>query len=289
MRLVSFTHQGRTSWGAVEGDGIVDLGKRLPEFPRLLDLLRAEAQHRLPAAAKEPPDLALSGVTLLPPVIGGEKILCVGVNYANRNEEYRDGSELPKYPSLFYRAPDSLVGHGMPLVRPKVSEQLDYEGEIVLVIGRRAKHVPRERALDYVAGLSLANEGTVRDWVRHGKFNATQGKNFDRSGSLGPWMVTRETLDLDAPRRLVTRVNGETRQDDTTANMIFGFTYLISYISTFMTLKPGDLILSGTPTGAGARFDPPKWLKPGDVVEVEAEGIGLLRNGVVDEGAPGSA
>jgi 5-carboxymethyl-2-hydroxymuconate isomerase len=220
MRLVSFTHQGRTSWGIVDGDGVIDLSRRLPEFPHLLDVLRADALGRL-AAVNAKPDLSLSDVTLLPPVTGGEKILCVGVNYANRNEEYRDGSELPKYPSLFYRAPDSLVGHHTPLVRPRVSEQLDYEGEVVLAIGRRSKNVPRERALDHVAGLSIANEGTIRDWVRHGKFNATQGKNFDRSGSLGPWMMTRDALDLTAPRKLKTRVNGETRQDDTTANMIF--------------------------------------------------------------------
>ena len=288
MRLASFVRAGRASWGAVTGDGIVDLAKRAPDFPRLLDALHADALHGLAAAAKAAPDFALAEATLLPPVIG-EKILCVGVNYANRNEEYRDGSELPKYPSLFYRAPDSLVGHGTPIVRPRVSEQLDYEGEVVLVIGKKCRHVPRERALDYLAGLTIANEGTIRDWLRHGKFNATQGKNFDHSGSLGPWMVTRDAIDLKAPRRLMTRVNAELRQDDSTANMIFDFGYLVSYITSFMTLKPGDLILTGTPTGAGARFDPPRWLKAGDVVEVEVEGIGTLRNGVVDEGAPGAA
>jgi 2-keto-4-pentenoate hydratase/2-oxohepta-3-ene-1,7-dioic acid hydratase in catechol pathway len=281
--LVSFVRGGRAGYGAVVGDGVVDLAQRHLELPRLVDVLHADALSRLAADARAAPDFALANVTLLPPVVGGEKILCVGVNYANRNEEYRDGSERPKYPSLFYRAPDSLVGHSTPIVRPRVSEQLDYEGEIVLVIGKKARHVPRERALDHVAGLTIANEGTVRDWLRHGKFNATQGKNFDRSGSLGPWMVTRDAIDLSAPRRLQTRVNGELRQDDTTANLIFDFSYLIAYVSSFMTLKPGDLILTGTPTGAGARFDPPRWLRPGDVVEVEVEGIGTLRNGVVDE------
>jgi 2-keto-4-pentenoate hydratase/2-oxohepta-3-ene-1,7-dioic acid hydratase in catechol pathway len=283
MRLVSFIRTGRASWGAVDGDGIVDFGKRHADLPRLVDALQAGVLAGL--ESKPAPDYALSAVTLLPPVVGGEKILCVGVNYANRNAEYRDGSELPQYPSLFYRAPDSIVGAGTPIERPRASKQLDYEGEIVLVIGKKAKAVPRERALDVIAGLSVANEGTIRDWVRHGKFNATQGKNFDRSGSVGPWLVTRDTLDLAAARRLTTRVNGEVRQDDTTENMIFDFSYLISYITTFMTLKPGDMILTGTPTGAGARFDPPRWLVPGDVVEVEVEGLGTLRNGVIDEPA----
>jgi 2-keto-4-pentenoate hydratase/2-oxohepta-3-ene-1,7-dioic acid hydratase in catechol pathway len=285
VRLASFIHAGRESYGAVVGDEIIDLAARFADLPRLIDALQADALMRLASAADARPDCALKDVALLPPVIGGEKILCVGVNYANRNAEYRDGSELPQYPSLFYRAPDSLVGHEAPIVRPRVSKELDYEGEIVLVIGRKGKNVPRERALDYVAGLTIANEGTIRDWVRHGKFNATQGKNFDRSGSFGPWMVTRDALDLAAPRRLTTRVNGEVRQDDTTANMIFDFRYLISYVTSFMTLKPGDLILTGTPTGAGARFDPPRWLAPGDVVEVEIEGIGTLRNKVIDEEA----
>jgi 2-keto-4-pentenoate hydratase/2-oxohepta-3-ene-1,7-dioic acid hydratase in catechol pathway len=181
------------------------------------------------------------------------------------------------------RAPGSLTGHGQPIVCPKISVQFDYEGEIALVIGREGRHIPREQALQHVAGLTLCNEGSVRDWLRHGKFNVTQGKNFDASGSIGPWMVTADSLDLSAPFHLMTRVNGETRQDDTTANMIFSFTDLIAYISTFTTLKPGDIIVTGTPTGAGARFDPPRWLVPGDVVEIEVPEIGVLRNTVVAE------
>jgi 2-keto-4-pentenoate hydratase/2-oxohepta-3-ene-1,7-dioic acid hydratase in catechol pathway len=207
----------------------------------------------------------------------------VGVNYANRNEEYRDASPLPEYPSLFVRFPDSLVGHGQPLVRPKVSVQLDYEGEIVLVIGREGRHIPRERAFEMIAGLTLANEGTVRDWLRHGKFNVTQGKNFDRTGSIGPWIVPASEIDLSSPLQLTTTVNGEVRQCDSTANMIFDFSKLIAYVTTLTTLQPGDLILTGTPTGAGARFDPPRWLSPGDIVEVTVPQIGTLRNGVVDE------
>src|SRR6185436_8733392 len=160
------------------------------------------------------------------------------------------------------------------------SEQLDYEGEIVLVIGRGGRRIARAEALGHVAGLTLANEGTVRDWVRHGKFNVTQGKNFDASGSMGPWLVSAAEIDFDRPLHLTTRVNGEVRQDDTTASMMFDFAALIEYISTFTTLTAGDLILTGTPTGAGARFDPPRWLKPGDVVEVSVAEIGTLSNRV---------
>jgi 2-keto-4-pentenoate hydratase/2-oxohepta-3-ene-1,7-dioic acid hydratase in catechol pathway len=168
-------------------------------------------------------------------------------------------------------------------VRPKVSAQFDYEGEIAIVIGQGGRHIPRERALDHVAGLTLCNEGSVRDWVRHGKFNVTQGKNFDRSGSLGPWLVTADECDPAAELHLTTRVNGEMRQDDTTASMIFSFADIIAYVSTFMTLAPGDVIATGTPTGAGARLDPPRWLVPGDVVEVAVPQLGILRNGVIDE------
>jgi 5-carboxymethyl-2-hydroxymuconate isomerase len=231
----------------------------------------------------QPADLALADVALLPPIDFPEKIICIGVNFANRNEEYRDGQTAPPHPSIFIRFPDTLVGHEADVVRPPESEQLDYEGEIVLVIGKAGRRVPRAAALDMVAGLTLANEGTIRDWLRHSKFNVTQGKNFDRSGSLGPWMVTADAIDLGAPLHLTTKVNGELRQDDTTANMIFGFADLIAYITTFAGLKPGDLILTGTPTGAGARFDPPKWLVPGDVVEVEVPQIGVLRNRVAAE------
>jgi 5-carboxymethyl-2-hydroxymuconate isomerase len=184
---------------------------------------------------------------------------------------------------LFYRAPNSLVGHDQPILRPKESNQLDYEGEIALVIGREGRRIPHARALDHVAGVTLCNEGTLRDWVRHAKFNTTQGKNFDASGSIGPWLVTADGIDWQQPFELTTRVNGEVRQHDTTQNMIFDFAFLLEYISTFATLKPGDIVVTGTPTGAGARFDPPRWLVPGDVVEVDVPGIGSLRNTVVDE------
>ena len=212
-----------------------------------------------------------------------EKIICVGVNYHNRNEEYRDGSELPKFPSLFFRAPRSFVAHGDAIWRPAESEQLDYEGEIAIVIGKPGRRIPRAGAHAHIGGFTCMNEGTIRDWLRHGKFNVTQGKNFEHTGAIGPWMVTPDEVGALDRLRVTTRVNGEVRQDDTVANMIFPFDHLLHYISTFTTLVPGDIVATGTPTGAGARFDPPRWLKPGVKVEVAVPGIGTLRNAVMDE------
>ncbi len=277
MKIASFRKGETEGFGIVSGDRIAACDG---QGASLLEVLR---ENRLHALKPDGPDYALGDVTLLPPVTQPEKIICVGVNYANRNEEYKDGTERPKYPSLFMRTPGSFVGHGVPLVKPRESDQFDYEGEIVLVIGKTGRRISRERALDHVAGLTLCNEGSVRDWLRHGKFNVTQGKNFDATGSIGPWMVTRDELDPAKPLDLMTRVNGEIRQRDTTENLIFSFADLLAYITTFTTLKPGDMIVTGTPTGAGARFDPPKWLKAGDLVEVETPGIGLLSNKVVAE------
>jgi 2-keto-4-pentenoate hydratase/2-oxohepta-3-ene-1,7-dioic acid hydratase in catechol pathway len=277
LKIASFRKGEKESFGTVEGGKIRDCGG---QGASLLEVLQ---RGKLGALMADGPEYPLHEVTLLPPVTQPEKIICVGVNYANRNEEYKDGSERPKYPSLFMRTPGSFVGHDVPLVKPKVSDQFDYEGEIVLVIGKAGRHIAREHALDHVAGLTLCNEGSVRDWLRHGKFNVTQGKNFDASGSIGPWMVTHDELDPAKPLKLTTRVNSEVRQEDTTENLIFTFADLLAYITIFTTLKPGDMIVTGTPTGAGARFDPPVWLKAGDVVEVESPGIGLLSNKVAAE------
>jgi len=285
VKLVSFTRGGRPSYGALAGGGVVELGGRLRhECPSLRQLLeRGALRSAAEIAASSPPDHALEEIVFLPPIPAPEKIICVGVNYRERNEEYRDGSERPRYPSIFMRAPDSLVGHRAALLRPPESAQLDYEGEIAVVIGKGGRRIPRSEALGHVAGLACMNEGTIRDWLRHAKFNVTPGKNFDRSGSIGPWMVTPDELDGFASIRITTRVNGETRQDDTTANMLFSIPDLIGYISTFTTLKPGDVIATGTPTGAGARSDPPRFLTPGDFVEVEVAGVGVLLNTVADE------
>jgi 2-keto-4-pentenoate hydratase/2-oxohepta-3-ene-1,7-dioic acid hydratase in catechol pathway len=284
MRLASFQVNGRATYGAVTGSGIVDLGRKLgSKYPTLLDLIRTQGLADAKTAAGGTPDHALKDVTLKPPVPGAEKIICVGINYADRNAEYKDNRQASNYPNLFVRFPGSFVGHDEALVRPKVSEKLDYEGEIALVIGREGRNVPREKALDMVAGLTLANEGTIRDWVRHGTLNVTQGKNFDKSGSIGPWIVTTDEVDPAKPLHLTVRVNGETRQDDTTERLIWDFPELIRYITMFTTLKPGDIILTGTPTGSGSHAEPPLWLKPGDVLEIEVPEIGTLRNTVVDE------
>ena len=285
MRLVSFLHGGVERFGVVTDAGVADLtgwsGAGSIAAVLRQGLLPALAE----AAAGRAADHALAAVSLLPPIPEPRAIFCIGVNYLNRNAEYQDGSEAPAYPSVFMRVPQSFTGHGQPLIRPFLSEQLDYEGEIALVIGKAGRHIAENAAPGHVAGLTLANEGSVRDWLRHSKFNVTQGKNFDRSGAMGPWLVTADALDLTQPLRLTTRVNGETRQDASTADMIFSFDRLIAYLSSFATLLPGDVILTGTPTGAGARFTPPKWLKPGDVVEVAASGLGALRNSVADEAA----
>jgi 2-keto-4-pentenoate hydratase/2-oxohepta-3-ene-1,7-dioic acid hydratase in catechol pathway len=284
MKLVSYRVRGRESFGAVVGEGVVDLKPRFaPRFDSVLDLLRGggldEARDKAQGVR---PDFPVSEIEYLPPVVAPEKILCIGINYANRNADYGD-QEVPKYPSMFYRAPGSLVGHGQPLVRPRESEQLDYEGEIALVIGRAGRRIAQDLALGHVAGVTLCNEGTIRDWLRHGKFNVTQGKNWDSTGSIGPWLVTADEIDLARPLQLTVTLNGEITQVDTTASMIKSFSELIAYVSTFMTLKPGDIIVTGTPVKQGPRTDPPRWLKAGDTVEIAVPEIGTLRNTVVAE------
>ena len=284
MKFLSFTQDGRASFGAVVEGGIVDLGARHTDLGHLREAIRT---GRLPDLAREASrsesDLALNDIAFLPTIPNPEKIICIGVNYANRNAEYKDGSEAPKYPSVFMRTRESLVGHEQPILDPPESDQLDYEGEIVLVIGRSGRRIAERDAHEYVAGTTIMNEGSVRDFLRHAKFNVTQGKNFANSGSLGPWLVTPDELDPMSELQVLTRVNGEERQNDTTASLMFPFRYLISYLSTFYHLKPGDIIATGTPNGAGARFDPPKFLRGGDVVEVEVPGVGCLRNTVATE------
>jgi 2-keto-4-pentenoate hydratase/2-oxohepta-3-ene-1,7-dioic acid hydratase in catechol pathway len=284
MKLASFKANGRTSYGAVTGSGIIDLGRKLTKYGTLLDLFRAGAIGEAKAAATGAADVQLRDVEMLPPILTPDKNICVGINYPDRAAEYKDGKDAPKYPNLFCRFPTSLVGSEAPIIRPKVSDKFDYEGEIVLVIGKEGRHIPKESALSYIGGVTLGNEGSVRDWLRHGTLNVTQGKNFDKSGSLGPWIVTSDEVDLGKPLRVMTRVNGELRQEDTTDRLTWGFAWLINYISTFATLKPGDYIWTGTPTGAGVHRNPAVWLKPGDVVEVESPQIGVLRNTVADEG-----
>ncbi len=283
--LLSFIRNGKPRYGLAKEGGVVDLSARLGnKWPTVRDVIEAGALKELfHEGQRHATDFAVEEVAFDIPVPNPEKIICVGVNFPDRNEEYKDGQEAPKNMSLFIRFPCSFVGHGEALIRPPESPQFDYEGEIVIIIGKGGRRIPESEALSHIAALSLCNEGTLRDWVRHAKFNVTQGKNFDRSGSIGPWLVPFVHESQLADIRLTTRVNGELRQDDRTSRMIFSFRKIINYISTFTTLVPGDTIVCGTPTGAGARFDPPIWLKPGDVVEVEAEGIGKLSNTVADE------
>ncbi len=284
MRLATYTAQGRQFWGVARDGGMVAMSPDFPEWPTLRGVIAEGAIARVIEAASGRPITHPAGnFTWDIPVPDPEKIICVGVNYPDRNEEYKDGQAAPDNPSLFVRFPRSFTGHEHPLIRPPESPQLDYEGEIVIVIGKGGRRIAEADTLGHIAALSLCNEGTIRDWVRHAKFNVTQGKNFDRSGAIGPWLVPFDNEGQIADITLETRVNGEVRQSDRTGRMIFSFRKIISYVSTFTTLTAGDIIITGTPTGAGARLDPPVWLKPGDVIEVEAEGIGVLRNTVADE------
>ncbi|MVA56607.1 fumarylacetoacetate hydrolase family protein [Agrobacterium vitis] len=284
-KFASFTAGQRQAYGLIVDEGVIDLSARFgSRYPTLKDVVVANAfQELLDAVSGQKPDFPVSDITYDIPIATPEKLICVGVNFPDRNEEYKDGQAAPTNPSLFIRFPRSFTGHDQPLIRPPESHQLDYEGEVTIVIGKGGRRIAEADALSHIAALTLCNEGTLRDWVRHAKFNVTQGKNFDASGSIGPWLVPFTDESQLADIKLETRVNGEVRQSDRTSRMIFSFAKIINYISTFTTLVPGDVIVCGTPTGAGARFDPPIWLKPGDVVEVEAEGIGLLRNTIADE------
>src|SRR6201996_3988889 len=230
-RIATYSAAGKTAYGAVTDKGVIDLSSRFAtDFPTLREVFAAAALVKLAEeAARRAPDVGLDAITFQPPIPSPEKIICIGVNYPDRNAEYKDGSDAPKFPSMFMRTPRSFVGHDTPIVRPHASPQLDYEGELVLVIGKPGRHIAESAALDHIAAITLCNEGTLRDWVRHAKFNVTQGKNFDSTGSLGPWLVPYSNELQIADIRLTTRVNGETRQDDRTGRMIFNFRYLIHY------------------------------------------------------------
>lgn len=284
QRFASFSANGEEFWGlAVEG-GVISLSQEFPQWRTLRDVIAAAALETVARAGEgRVVSHADGGFQWRIPVPDPEKIICVGVNFPERNAEYRDGQEAPPNMSLFVRFPRSFTGHGMPLIRPPETHQLDYEGEIAIVIGKGGRRIREIDAPSHIAALTLCNEGTLRDWVRHAKFNVTQGKNWDRSGSMGPWLVPFTDPAQIKDIRLTTRVNGEIRQDDRTSRMLFPVARQIAYISTFTTLVPGDIVVTGTPAGAGARFDPPRYLVPGDAIEIEAEGIGVLRNGVADE------
>ena len=284
MKFATIRSQSIELYGAVTDAGVIALSQDFPQWATLKDVIAAQGLPILSAAAD---GMAVShhngSFSYETPVANGEKIICVGVNFPDRNAEYKDGTQAPANMSLFPRFARGFVGHDQALIRPLESHQLDYEGEIAIVIGKRGRRILLDDAYDHIAAITLCNEGTIRDWVRHAKFNVTQGKNWDNTGALGPWLVPfTDPAQLDDVR-LTTHVNGELRQEDRTSRMIFSIRRQVEYISTFTTLMPGDIIVTGTPTGAGARFDPPIYLKPGDVVEVAAEGIGVLRNTIEDE------
>ena len=284
MKFATVIASGKRLYGVIRDDGFVALSPDFPQWATLKNVIEAGALKELAQAAMGRDVSHANGSFAYDiPLPDPGKIICVGVNFPDRNAEYKDGQEAPPNMSLFIRFPESFTGHGQNLVRPPETPQLDYEGEIAIVIGKGGRRIAQAEAYDHIAALTLCNEGTLRDWVRHAKFNVTQGKNWDRSGAIGPWLVPFTNAAQLDDVRLTTHVNGELRQDDRTSRMLFPIRRQIEYISTFTTLKPGDIIVTGTPTGAGARFDPPRFLKPGDEIRVSAEGIGTLVNGVEDE------
>lgn len=282
MRFATYTANSETYFGAITDEGAIALNDAFPGHSSLYEVIAAGQFDQLAKVAEGKP-VTHTDFTYEMVMPDARRILCVGVNFPDRNAEYKDGSEQPKYMSLFPRFASGFTGHNRPMIRPPENHTLDYEGEVAIVIGKAGRRISQVDAYDHISALTLCNEGTIRDWVRHAKFNVTQGKNWDNSGSIGPWLVPfTDAAQLD-DARIQTRVNGELRQDDTLNRMMFPIRHEIEYISTFMTLQPGDIIVTGTPTGAGARFDPPKYLAPGDVVEISVDGIGTLRNTVEDE------
>ncbi len=282
MRFATYTSQGHSFYGAVTDTGMIALSPEFPQWATLRDVVTNNGFADLTQRASSL-SVTHTEFEYEIPLSNPEKIICVGVNFPDRNAEYKDGQDAPPNMSLFIRFPRSFTGHAKPLIRPPETSHLDYEGEIAIVIGKGGRRIKQADAYDHIAALTLCNEGTLRDWVRHAKFNVTQGKNWDQSGAMGPWLVPFTNADQLDDIGLSTRVNGELRQQDRTSRMLFPIRRQIEYISTFTTLVPGDIIITGTPTGAGARFDPPRFLVPGDVIEVEADGIGTLVSTVEDE------
>ena len=281
MRVISFEHGGAASFGLANAGGIIDAGARLGgQFSDLRDLLRQGALGRLEELSGLAPDVAEDDIRYLPVVPNATKILCVGINYLGHIQE--TGRDVPRHPVLFTRFADSFVGHGRPLIRPRVSRDFDYEGELAVIMGKRARHVSRAQAMDYVAGYTCCNEGSIRDFQYH-SIQFTAGKNFFRSGALGPWMVTRDEQPDPAALHLRTVLNGEVLQDAPVSDLCFDVPSLIEYCSIWTPLEPGDVIVTGTPGGVGRVRKPPIWMKPGDVVEIDIRGVGVLRNTIAEE------
>ncbi len=282
MKIASFVYQNRSTYGIVKGDHVIDLESLKSHLGA--DLKEAIARNRLSElgadALKDLPRLALSEITFLPVIANPGKVFCIGINYATHVRE--TGRDMPTYPMIFTRFADSQTAHLQPIVRPTVSHKLDFEGELAVVIGKTARHVKPEDALDYVAGYACYNDGSVRDWQKH-TIQFVPGKNFPATGGFGPWMVTSDEIVDPQDLELTTRLNGEVMQHTRTSDMIFDVRKLIEYCTAFTELAPGDVIVSGTTGGVGAFREPPVWMKPGDIVEIEIERIGILRNSIVDE------
>lgn len=280
MKFISFTINGQSTYGVVKDVGVIDLGVRLSEqgFPTLRSFLAGgdlRIAERL--ISSEQPDFAVEGLSFAPVIPDPDKIICVGMNYREHAAEV--GRTIVDKPSLFARFAGSQVGHLQPMIKPKVSDQFDYEGELAVVIGRAGRHILAVDAFQHIAGYACYNEGSVRDWQRHStQFLA--GKTFAGTGAFGPWLVTRD--EITDPRRLTleTRVNGTKVQHTSVGEMIFDIPALIAYCSAILPLLPGDVIVTGTPAGVGARRTPPLFLNPGDIVDVEVDGVGLLRNSI---------
>ena len=281
MKFASFKFNGATSWGLVDGSEVADLGAALRErFPDLKSAIAAgglaEAAKAAGKAARHP----LAKITWLPVIPNPDKILCIGLNYENHRKE--TGREEVENPTVFGRFANSQTGHLADIIRPKLSHDLDFEGELAVIIGKPGRHVARADAWGHIAGYACYNEGSVRDFQRH-THQFTPGKNFPGTGAFGPWVMTPDELGDVTPLRLQTRLNGQIVQDATIDQMIFDIPRQIEYCSSFTRLEPGDVIATGTPGGVGSRRTPPLWLKPGDIVEVEIDRLGVLRNGVADE------
>jgi len=286
MKLASFRTANRDSYGAVTEDGVMEVSKAFRQkFANLQAVIDAGASREI-GDNLEGARLRAGELEFLPPVTQPDKILCVGVNYRPHIAEM--GREVPEYPVVFVRFPGSLVGHETPILRPEISEQFDFEGELAVVIGKRARHVPREHALEYVGGYCCFMDGSVRDWQRH-TMQFTPGKNFDKSGAIGPCIVTGDSIPDPSKLELITRVNGEVMQQGRVDELVFDIPALIEYCSTFAELLPGDIIATGTPGGVGAARTPPAWLRDGDVIEVDIAGIGVLRSPVRDAPAANGA
>ena len=281
MRLASFRTAQGASYGAVTKQGIVDLGRRLGNrYSDLRTLLERNGLEEARKAAGAAADYKESEVSWLPLIPNPGKIVCVGLNYEEHRQE--TGRDKTEQPALFLRLAESQVGHKQPILRPRESKNLDYEAEIALVIGRAGRRISQKDSWNHIAGYSCYNDGSVRDWQRH-TIQWTAGKNFASTGGFGPWMVTADEIPAGTLLTLSCRLNGERMQHATTEQMIFKIPKLIEYISSFTTLAPGDVIVTGTPGGVGARRNPPVWMKPGDKVEIEIDKVGVLVNSIADD------